>query len=178
MPKLMEEYIPWLSIKLYPDECLNSPCEPVEEVTEDIHTLVEDMVQTMYTAEGVGLAAPQVGKNIRVVVMDCSKNRGKPKLRRLVNPRILAKRGHISTEEGCLSFPGLSLHVARAREIDVEAMSLSGELINFSCRNLEAVCLQHEIDHLDGITFEKRVSRQVRRAAFRKLEKKKKQMEI
>ena len=174
----MKEYIPWLPLKVYPDECLNTMCEPVEEVTEDIITFVEDMVQTMYTAEGVGLAAPQVGKNLRIVVMDCAKDRGKPKLKRLINPRITDSRGYISTNEGCLSFPGLSLQVRRAREVDVTALNIKGEEVTFTFRNLEAVCIQHEIDHLDGITFDQRVTRQVKRAAFRKLEKESRRAEI
>lgn len=165
----MEEYVPWLPLKTYPDEFLNTSCKDVLEVTPEIHTFIEDMVQTMYTAEGIGLAAPQVGKDIRIVVVDCSKDRSK--LRRLINPRIVAKRGHISMNEGCLSFPGLTLQVSRAREIDVEAIDPHGKIVSFSCRNIEAVCIQHEIDHLDGITFEKRVSRQVRRHAFRKWDK-------
>ena len=175
MPKLMEEYIPWLPLKVYPDECLTNMCEPVEDVTPEVQTFVQDMVQTMYTADGIGLAAPQVGRDQRIIVVDCSKDRSK--LRKLINPKIVAKRGHISMVEGCLSFPGLTLQVSRAREIDVEALDPNGNPISFSCRNVEAVCIQHEIDHLDGITFEKRVSRQVRRAAFRKWDKEKKRAE-
>lgn len=163
---VQDEYIPWLPIKLYPEECLNIPCEDVVKVDSDLHTFIGDMAQTMYSADGIGLAAPQVGKNIRIIVVDCSKDRSG--LKKLINPKIVERRGHVQSTEGCLSFPGLTLQVSRAKEIDVVAINTDGDEISFTATGLEAICIQHEVDHLDGITFEKQVSRQVRRAAFRK----------
>jgi len=160
------KYAPWQQIELYGSEALSKKCPEVECLSDEDTMFIEDMVQTMYAAKGVGLAAPQVGSTLRVVVMDCSKDG--TGLKKLVNPQICASRGRVQSKEGCLSFPGLELHVTRAKEVDVEALAPSGEVIKFTANGLEAICIQHEIDHLDGITFEQRVSRQVRRHAFRK----------
>lgn len=159
-------YAPWMEIKVHPNECLKQVCEPVGDIDGEIRELAFDMAKTMYNADGVGLAAPQVGKFVRLIVVDCSKD--KSDLKYLVNPEIISRNGRESGMEGCLSFPGLSLQVCRDREIEVSAFNLEGEELNFKASGLLSVCIQHEIDHLDGINFIDRVSRQVRRHAMRK----------
>jgi len=159
-------YAPWMEIKVYPNECLTQVCADVEDIDDEIRELAFDMAKTMYNADGVGLAAPQVGKSVRLIVVDCSKNRDG--LKYLINPKIVNRSGSVSDMEGCLSFPGLSLQVCRDKEIEVQAHNLEGEEVSFKATGLLSACIQHEIDHLDGISFINRVSRQVRRHALRK----------
>ena len=165
----MDTYVPWLALNIYPDDILTQACKEIEEVTPEINQFIHDMVQTMYTCDGIGLAAPQVGRLIRVVVMDCSSDTSG--LKHLINPEIIESKGHCQHIEGCLSFPGLELQVPRAKEIAVKAWSLEGNEFVYDATGIEALCIQHEIDHLDGITFLNRVSRQQRRHALRKWEK-------
>ena len=170
----MDTYVPWLALNTYPDEILSQPCEEILEVNEDINQFAHDMTQTMYTCNGIGLAAPQVGRSIRLVVIDCSDDT--TGLKHFINPEIIESRGGCQKNEGCLSFPGLELQVPRSEEIAVKAWDLKGNEFIYDAKGLEAVCLQHEIDHLDGITFLNRVSRQQRRYALRKWEKQKKSL--
>ena len=159
-------YAPWMEIKVYPSDCLTQVCEEVGDIDGDVKELAFDMAKTMYSADGVGLAAPQVGKMVRMIVVDCSKN--KDDLKYLVNPEIVSRHGSASAMEGCLSFPGLAIQVCRDRDIEVKAYNLEGEEISFKATGLLSACIQHEIDHLDGINFINRVSRQVRRHTMRK----------
>ena len=159
-------YAPWMEIKVHPNEHLTQVCEPVGDIDAEIRELAFDMAKTMYNADGVGLAAPQVGKLVRLVVVDCSKD--KSGLKYLINPEIVGRHGSASGMEGCLSFPGLSLQVCRDKNIEVQAYNLEGEEVSFKATGLLSACIQHEIDHLDGISFINRVSRQVRRHAMRK----------
>jgi len=167
----MDTYVPWLALNTYPDDILSTPCEEIAEVTVDIHEFANDMTQTMYACDGIGLAAPQVGRSIRLIVIDCSKDA--TGLKHFVNPRIVASRGTRQRAETCISFPGLKLRVSRAIEVDVESLDLKGNKTIYNASGLEANCIQHEIDHLDGITFLDRVSRQQRRHALRRWEKEK-----
>ncbi len=165
----MDTYVPWLTLNTYPDEILSLPCEKLTEVTPEINELAYDMTQTMYACKGIGLAAPQVGHSIRLFVMDCSKDESG--LMYFINPVVTDAENLSQSNEGCLSFPGLQLQVERAREITVEARDIAFNEFEYKATGLEAVCIQHEIDHLDGITFLNRVSRQQRRHALRKWEK-------
>ncbi len=142
-----------LSILHYPDSRLHQISLPVEKIDEKIKRLAADMAETMYAAPGIGLAAPQVGQLIRMIVVDVSKD--KSQLMVLINPEILNKEGEVEYEEGCLSVPGIYelLVNKRAEKIKLRALDLSGVLVEWEADGLLAVCLQHEIDHLDGKLF-------------------------
>lgn len=156
-----------LPLVLYPDKRLSFSCGAIKEITEEITQLAHDMAVTMYENNGVGLAAPQVGINLQLITVDCSNDRSE--LHHLINPKIIwESEAKIANIEGCLSFPDMSVQVQRSKEVEVEAMNLSGESVKISASGLLAICLQHEIDHLNGLTFLNRVTRQVRRHALRK----------
>ena len=138
----------------YPHPSLATKASPVTEFDESLHTLIDDMVATMYDARGVGLAANQVDVLQRVTVIDCSDKENEPELLELVNPEIIERRGEITWEEGCLSLPELFDKVKRARHVKVRYQDRHGETHEITAADgLLAVCLQHEIDHLDGICF-------------------------
>lgn len=141
-----------LEIKIYPDPILKQACKSVEKVTKEIQELLDDMAQTMYAAPGIGLAAPQVGVSKRVLVIDVAwkEEHAKRKLYQLINPKIVAREGSIEWEEGCLSIPGFLQVMQRSKKVKVEALDFDGKPILLEGENLLAVCLQHEIDHLDG----------------------------
>lgn len=163
-----------LHILTYPDPRLHRVAAPVENVDDEIRRLVDNLAQTMYRAPGVGLAAPQVDIRKRVLVIDVSEQRNE--LRALINPEILARDGEQQTEEGCLSVPGIYFSVARARHVRVRALAPDGEPFELEAEGMLSVCLQHEIDHLDGKVFvdylsplkreriAKKLTKQVRRA--------------
>lgn len=135
---------------------LTQKAEPVASITEEIETLAHDMLDLMYEEEGCGLAAPQIGQGIRLVVIDCDYSQTTPKNPYvLVNPRIVELSDELATEsEGCLSFPGISVPIERPVGVVVEAENLEGETLRYEAEgSLLARCLQHEIDHLDGITM-------------------------
>ena len=159
-------WAPWMRIMLYGADCLATPSEPIQEFDSDLTELAHDMAKTMYAAGGIGLAAPQVGKNVRLIAVDCS--RDQDDIQYLINPEIISYEGSTSSDEGCLSFPGLVLPVRRHKNIEVKAQNLRGEEIKINAGGILSICIQHELDHLDGITFIERVSRQVRRATMRK----------
>jgi peptide deformylase len=140
-----------LPILHYPDPRLKKRAEPVTEVDESIRRLAADMAETMYAAPGIGLAATQVDVHKRVIVIDVSEDRSG--LTVLINPEILEKDGECVSEEGCLSVPGIYDKVTRAERVKVRALNLEGETVEFEAEGLLAVCIQHEIDHLDGKVF-------------------------
>ena len=142
-----------LSILHYPDPRLHQISAPVEKVDEKIRVLAADMAETMYTAPGIGLAAPQVDMRVRMIVVDVSKN--KSGLMVFINPELLEKEGEVEYEEGCLSVPGIyeTLVNKRAEKIKVRALNLDGEFFELEADGLLAICIQHEIDHLDGKLF-------------------------
>ena len=140
-----------LPILHYPDPRLHQSATPVTEFTAQLKQLAEDMTETMYAAPGVGLAAPQVNVHKRLVVIDVSED--KNALMVLVNPQILAQEGTQEYEEGCLSVPGVYSKITRAARVRVQAQNLDGEPFEIEADGLLAVCLQHEIDHLDGKVF-------------------------
>ena len=138
-----------LSVRLYGDPILRTVAEPVTAVTPEIKTIIADMTETMWHQVGVGLAAPQVGISLRILVMDD----GKRGARALLNPSITDRRGSVVEEEGCLSIPGVFGDVERSKWIAVSAMDESGDPISFEAQGLQAKVIQHEIDHLDGVLF-------------------------
>lgn len=146
-----------LKILHYPDPRLHTVARPVAVVDADIRQLAADMAETMYAAPGIGLAATQVDRHVRMIVVDVSED--KNALLTLINPRILQKQGEAEREEGCLSVPGIYDKVTRAERIRVQAMDLDGKTVEMDADGLLAVCIQHEIDHLDGKVFVEYLSR-------------------
>ncbi|MFN3919052.1 MAG: peptide deformylase [Methylohalobius sp.] len=140
-----------LEILEFPDERLRKKAKPVEVVDASIQRLVDDMLETMYAAPGIGLAATQVNVARRVVVIDVSETKDQPLC--LINPEILDRSGIEEREEGCLSVPGVFEKVCRAEKVKVKALDRSGKPFEFEAEGLLAVCVQHEIDHLDGKLF-------------------------
>jgi peptide deformylase len=146
-----------LKILQYPDKRLHTVAKPVARVDEEVRQLVNDMAETMYAAPGIGLAATQVDRHIRLIVVDVSEQ--KNALLVLINPEILAKDGEVVGEEGCLSVPGIYDKVTRAEHIRVRALDRDGQPFELAAEGLLAICIQHEIDHLDGKVFVEYLSR-------------------
>ena len=146
-----------LPILRYPDPRLYKKAAPVDVVDADIRKLAADMAETMYAAPGVGLAATQVDVHKRVVVIDVSEE--KNALQVFINPEILSREGECEAEEGCLSVPGIYDLVTRAAKVRVRALGLDGEPFELEAEDLLAVCVQHEIDHLEGKVFVEYLSR-------------------
>jgi len=161
--------MPLLDILKFPDERLRTKAKPVDAVTDETRQLVDDMFETMYAAPGIGLAATQINVHQRIVVIDISREKDQPLC--LINPVILAKEGIEHHEEGCLSVPGIYENVERADRIKVEALNRDGEKVKFDADELLAVCIQHEIDHLDGKLFVDYLSAMKRNRIKKKLEK-------
>ncbi len=158
-----------LNILTLPDKRLKTVAKPVDKVTDDIKQLASDMLDTMYAAPGIGLAATQVNRHIQLVVMDISEDKTEPRV--FINPKITARNGEQVHEEGCLSVPGIYADVKRAEEITVEYMDLDGQQQSLTADGLLAVCIQHEIDHLKGIVFLDHLSVLKRKMALKKLAK-------
>jgi peptide deformylase len=146
-----------LPILHYPDPRLRNRAGPVESVDDDVRRLIDDMFETMYAAPGIGLAAIQVNAPRRVVTIDVSEDHSAPLC--LVNPEIVAREGEFEIEEGCLSVPGVYDSVERARWIRARALDRDGAPFEIEAEDLLAVCIQHEIDHLDGLLFVDHLSR-------------------
>jgi peptide deformylase len=140
-----------LTILEFPDPRLRTRAVPVETVDEQLLELIDDMFETMYDAPGIGLAATQVDAHIRVLVADVSADKTAPQV--LINPEILEKDGVVVSEEGCLSVPGYYEEVERAEHIRVRFLDRKGNAVEMEAEGLLAVCIQHEIDHLDGRLF-------------------------
>jgi peptide deformylase len=161
-----------LPILEYPDPRLRIRAEPVTEVDAGIRNLVADLLETMYAAPGIGLAATQVDVHKRVLVVDVSDDRNDPYC--LINPEILSREGSQSSDEGCLSVPDFYEPVERAGMIRVRALDRTGKTIEFDAEGLLAVCIQHEMDHLDGKLFVDYLSEMKRQRIRKKLLKKSK----
>lgn len=145
-----------LDIVLHPDPILREQCVEVKEVTPVIRQLLDAMAETMYDAPGVGLAAPQVGSLHRVIVADIGDDEEtgkKAKLYKLINPVIVHKEGQLDSEEGCLSLPDIRETIKRYSHVVVEALDENGKPTTVDAHGFLAVCLQHEIDHLNGVLF-------------------------
>lgn len=158
-----------LNILHHPDPRLRKAALAVQSVDASIRTLAADMLETMYAAPGIGLAATQVNVQKRVIVMDVSEHKDQPQV--FINPVILQSSGERDGEEGCLSVPGIYETVRRAAAITVSALNLAGEPITLEAEGLLAVCIQHEIDHLDGKLFVDYLSQLKRERIRKKLEK-------
>ncbi|GAB6037816.1 peptide deformylase [Fundidesulfovibrio butyratiphilus] len=146
-------------ILTYPNPVLAQKSEDVQEITQEIRDLADEMAQLMYENRGIGLAAPQVGESRRLVTIDLSGPEERTELMVLVNPVILSKEGKVVDEEGCLSVTNFRAKVERAEKVLVKARNLDGEEVNLDADGLLAICLQHELDHLDGVLFIDRISR-------------------
>ncbi|MBF0188557.1 MAG: peptide deformylase [Magnetococcales bacterium] len=162
-----------LPIVTAPDKRLKEKALPVESVDDDLRTFMDDMLETMYDAPGIGLAATQVGVAKRVIVVDVEAGReGRaPNPLCLANPEIIASEGEIAWEEGCLSVPEQMAEVERAAWVRIRALNRDGEVVEFDADGLLAVCLQHEIDHLNGVLFIDHLSRLKRAMIVKKLKK-------
>jgi peptide deformylase len=158
-----------------PDPRLKVVSEPVVKVDADIRALVDDMIETMYSADGIGLAAIQVGVPKRVLVMDLDQKDGKKNPRAYINPKILWASDEMATfEEGCLSVPEIWDDVERPARIKAEYLDLDGKKVELEADGMLATCLQHEMDHLNGVLFIDHLSRLKRSMAIKKLTKAKK----
>jgi peptide deformylase len=162
-----------LVILEYPDPKLRKKAEPVSQVDDALRQLADDMLETMYAANGVGLAATQVDVHKRMIVLDASESRDKPLV--LINPELLSAEGKAVSEEGCLSLPGIYDKLARATQIRVRALGRDGQPFEMDANGLLAVCIQHEIDHLEGKVFVDYLSELKRQLIRRRLEKERKQ---
>jgi len=158
-----------LPVRKYPDPVLKEPGELVKDFNSDLHKLLDDMAETMYYESGIGLAAPQVGVTQRITVIDVSPD--EDQIIELINPEITARAGKIDSEEGCLSIPEFRDKVTRNETVTVSALDRNGESFELEAEGLLAICLQHEIDHLDGILFIDRLSR-LKRELFKRWLKK------
>ena len=157
----------------YPDPRLRTRAQPVTQFDAEIRALIDDMFETMYAAPGIGLAATQVNVAKRVLVIDISERRDQPLA--LINPDIVKREGVEETEEGCLSVPGIFDKVTRAERIQVRALDRDGKPFELAADGLLAVCIQHEIDHLDGKLFVDYLSELKRTRIRKKLEKERKE---
>ena len=146
-----------LQILRYPDPRLHTKADPVLQVDAKIRQLASDMAETMYAAPGIGLAASQVDRHVRLIVIDVSED--KSHLQTFINPELLEKSGECEGEEGCLSVPGIYDTVKRASHIRVRALGLDGQAFEMEAGDLLAVCIQHEMDHLEGKVFVEYLSR-------------------
>ena len=161
-----------LNILHFPDERLRTVAKPVAEVTEKHRTLIKNMLETMYDAPGIGLAATQVNVHERILVVDISEEKNDPLV--LINPEILEKDGDQEFDEGCLSVPGIYETVHRAEKVRVKALNEKGESFEMNAEGLLAVCIQHEMDHLLGKLFVDYLSQLKKQRIRKKLEKQQK----
>jgi peptide deformylase len=158
-------------ILTYPHPLLRKRAIPVYEVNKIIRDLIDDMVETMYSAPGIGLAAPQVGISLRLIVVDVTRSNGGDGLIHLINPEILWSDGSIIQEEGCLSIPGINVEMERKEKIRVSGLDRNGKKVEINAEGLLAVAIQHEVDHLDGRLIIDRISPLKREIYRRKMKK-------
>ncbi|WP_025674608.1 peptide deformylase [Salinivibrio socompensis] len=158
-----------LNVLTFPDERLRTVAKPVDTVTPEIQKMADDMIETMYDQDGIGLAATQVDFHQRMVVIDVSETRDEPMV--LINPEIIDKRGEDGIEEGCLSVPSSRALVPRAAEVTVKALDRDGNPFQFDAEDLLAICIQHELDHLEGKLFVDYLSPLKRQRIKQKMEK-------
>jgi peptide deformylase len=161
-----------LTILEYPDPRLRTIAQPVQTVDDELRTLVDDMLETMYASKGIGLAATQVNVHRRLLVADVSEGQDQPMV--FVNPEIVSREEVDVHQEGCLSVPGIYEDVERAQRIRVKALGRDGQPFEMDVDGLLAICVQHEIDHLDGKLFVDYLSELKRQRIRKKLEKERK----
>jgi peptide deformylase len=162
-----------LVILEYPDPRLRQTAEPVRVVDDAVRRFADDLLQTMYACKGVGLAATQVDVHQRILVVDVSEERNQPLL--FINPEILSAQGLVPAEEGCLSLPGIYDKVKRPERVRVRALGRDGHAFELDAEGLLAVCIQHEMDHLDGKLFVDYLSELKRQLIRKRLQKERKQ---
>jgi peptide deformylase len=160
-----------LKVVKYPEPVLSQPGEPVTEFNGELEKLVDDMFETMYASQGIGLAAPQVAVGKRVTIIDLSQGKDPEQKLVLVNPEIIFREGKQYEEEGCLSFPEIREKVQRAATVKVRAQDLKGKWFEMDGEELLSRAFQHEIDHLDGMLFIFRMSSLKRDLVLRKIRK-------
>ena len=160
-----------LKIVKYPEPVLSQPGEPVTEFNAELKKLVDDMFETMYASQGIGLAAPQVAVAKRVTVIDLSQGKDPKQKLVLVNPEIIFREGKQYEEEGCLSFPEIREKVQRAGKVKIRAQDLKGKWFEMDGEELLSRAFQHEIDHLDGMLFIFRMSSLKRDLVLRRIRK-------
>ncbi len=158
-----------LNVLIYPDDRLRIVAKPVEKVTPEIQKIVDDMLETMYDEEGIGLAATQVDIHQRIIVIDVSEERDQPLV--LINPEFVEKGGEDGIEEGCLSVPGARALVPRSATVKIKAIDRNGDAYELDADELLAICIQHEMDHLEGKLFVDYISPLKRQRIQQKLEK-------
>ncbi|MDP6164148.1 MAG: peptide deformylase [Candidatus Thioglobus sp.] len=163
-----------LEILKYPDKRLRTVATPVENVNSEIKKQIKDMFETMYDAPGIGLAATQVNFHQRLIVIDVSEECNQPLC--LINPEIIETNGEIEWEEGCLSVPNYYENVKRANEIKVSALNELGQSVEVEANEMLAVCIQHEMDHLNGILFVDHLSKLKQKRLKKKAEKQTKKL--
>jgi len=146
-----------LSIRNYPDPVLRQSAKPVTVFDNTLRTLANDLTETLHGTSGIGLCAPQVGHSVQLLVMDLSDDHSNPQL--FINPRILSKAGMAIAEERCLSLPGMAARIIRSGVVQVSAQDVNGRTFECQLEGMHAVCLQHELDHLQGILFIDRLSK-------------------
>jgi peptide deformylase len=162
-----------LEIFTYPSDILRDGARPVEQVDQELQQLIENMADTMYANAGIGLAAVQVGSDRQIIIYDISEDREKRLYKALLNPRIVSAEGEfLSEQEGCLSVPELRVDINRAVCVRVDALDRDGNPLRVDAEELEAVVLQHEIDHLNGVLILDKASRLKRQLYKRRAEKK------
>lgn len=164
-----------LKIVKYPDPVLLKPGEPVTEFNAELKKLVDDMFETMYDGQGVGLAAPQVGVSKRLIVIDLSSKRDPEQKLVLINPEVIEAEGRQYGEEGCLSFPEIHEKVVRAQKVRVRAQDVDGNWFEREGEELMARCFLHEIDHIDGVVFLNRMTPLKRSICQRTIRKRQKE---
>lgn len=164
-----------LEVLLYPEENLAKVCEPVATIDADLNQFIDDMFDTMYEHEGIGLAAPQVDVLKRVITIDIEGDKTNQIV--LINPEVLEASGETGIEEGCLSIPGCRALVPRKEKLKVKALNRKGEEFVLDADGLLAICIQHEIDHLNGVLFVDHISSLKRQRIKEKMLKLKKQIE-
>ena len=160
-----------LKVLKYPDPVLSQPGEPVTEFDKELRKLVDDMFETTYASQGIGLAAPQVGVSKRLTVIDVSMGKETKDRLVLVNPEITYSEGKLYEEEGCLSFPDIREKIVRAAKVRIRAQDEHGKWFEMDGEELLARCMQHEIDHLNGMLFIFRMSALKRDLNLRKIRK-------
>ncbi len=158
-----------LEILRFPDQRLRTEAKLVENVNQEIQQIVEDMFETMYDAPGIGLAATQVNIHQQIITIDLSEQKNEPLC--LINPKILKAEGTEKSEEGCLSVPAYYAEVERSERVTIQALNQQGELFELEADGLLAVCIQHEMDHLQGKLFVDYLSPLKRQRLLKKIEK-------
>ncbi len=163
-------------IQIVPDPVLRKIAEPLETITDETKQLLDDMAQTMYDAPGIGLAGPQIGELKRLIVVDCSRDDEANELWQMVNPEITQFSEETSLlEEGCLSMPGHNAEVIRPAWVELRFLNIQGEEQQIKAEGLLAACVQHEIDHLNGVLFIDHISKLKRDMIWRKVLKESRQ---